>query len=89
MIKQLEDYSKNGAIDLYWQYAMIPADELTAEQKEFILSRFFDANWDNIIARFPRYHELLNKRGGSSKEEIQKATESFTDNEYPRFTNLV
>ncbi len=82
LIKQLEDYSINGAIDLYWQYAMIPADKLTADQKEFILSRFFDANWDNIIARFPRYQELLNQRGGSSKEDIQKAVENFTDNDF-------
>ncbi len=78
LIKQLEDYSKNGAIDLYWEYALIPAEDLSDNQKGFILTRFFDVNWDNIIARFPRYQELLEKRGGSSKEEIQSAIETFT-----------
>ena len=79
LIKQLEDYSKNGAIDLYWEYTLIPAEELSDSQKEFILTRFFDVNWDNIIARFPRYQELLDKRGGSSKEEILAAIETFTE----------
>lgn len=78
LIKQLEDYSKNGAIDLYWQYALIPANELTIAQKEFILNRFFDANYDKIIARFPRYQELLDKRGGSSREDIQTAIGKFS-----------
>ncbi len=81
LIKQLEDYSKNEAIDLYWEYALIPAEDLTEDQKEFILTRFFDVNWDNIIARFPRYQELLDKRGGSSKDEIQSAIESFSDSD--------
>ena len=82
LIKQLEDFSKNGAIDLYWEYAMVSAEELSTEQKEFILTRFFDVNWDNIIARFPRYQELLEKRGGATKEEIQVALESFTDADF-------
>jgi alpha-amylase/alpha-mannosidase (GH57 family) len=82
LIKQLEDYSKNGAIDLYWEYALLPPDELTNNQKEFILTRFFDVNWDNIISRYPRYQELLNKRGGSSSEEIELAIENFTDQDF-------
>ena len=35
---------------------------MTAEQKVFILQRFFDTN-RKIIARFPRYQELLTMRG--------------------------
>jgi alpha-amylase/alpha-mannosidase (GH57 family) len=82
LIKQLEDYSNNGAIDLYWQYALIPPDQLTIDQKKFILSRFFDVNWDNIIAKFPRYQELLNKRGGATDEEIELALTSFSNQDF-------
>lgn len=82
LIKQIEDFVQNGAIDLYWQYSLIPANQLTNDEKVFILNRFFDANWDNIIARFPRYQELLDKRGGSSDEEIQKAIESFSEEDF-------
>lgn len=82
LIKQLDDYSKNNATDLYWQYSLIPAEQLTNEQKEFILARFFDANWDHIIARFPAYQDLLNKRGGSLEAEIQKAMQSYSDQDF-------
>jgi alpha-amylase/alpha-mannosidase (GH57 family) len=58
LLRQLEDYS-NGAKDLYWYYTEIPADQLTQEDKTFILSRFFDTN-PKVIARFPRYVELRN-----------------------------
>jgi alpha-amylase/alpha-mannosidase (GH57 family) len=61
LIRQLDDIS-NGAKDLYWVHAEIRADDLTDEQKQFILDRFFDIN-PSIIARFPRYQELSQMRG--------------------------
>ena len=58
LLRQLEDFS-NGAKDLYWYYTEINADILTQEDKDFIVSRFFDTN-PKVIARFPRYVELRN-----------------------------
>ena len=58
LLRQLEDFS-NGAKDLYWFYTEINADDLTEEDKAFIVSRFFDTN-PKVIARFPRYVELRN-----------------------------
>ncbi|HRO24962.1 MAG TPA: hypothetical protein PLR07_11790, partial [Promineifilum sp.] len=55
LIRQLDDLGA-GATDLYWQHTIIPADELSDEQKQFILDHFFDTN-RKIIARFPRYQE--------------------------------
>ncbi len=78
LIRQLDDFVNNGAKDLYWVMAEVPAEELTDEQKEFILTRFFDTNYDNIIGRFPRYEELLLKRGGSDDTSIALAMEEFT-----------
>ena len=63
LIRQLDDLSA-GAKDLYWQYTEIPAEELTADEKLFLLERFFDIN-RTIIARFPRYQELLDLRDES------------------------
>jgi alpha-amylase/alpha-mannosidase (GH57 family) len=60
LIRQLDDLQA-GAKDLYWVHTEIPADELTDDQKQFILERFFDTN-RKIIERFPRYQELLVKR---------------------------
>ena len=82
LIKQLDDFTENGAIDYYWLLAEKPASELTVEEKEFILTRFYDANWDNIIGRFPRYNELLNLRGGTSSEDIAEAITTFTEQDF-------
>jgi alpha-amylase/alpha-mannosidase (GH57 family) len=82
LIRQLDDFVNNDAKDLYWVLAEVPAEELTDEQKEFILTRFFDANWDNIIARFPRYKELLLKRGGTDETAIASAMGTFTTQDF-------
>lgn len=61
LLRQVDDLAA-GAKDLYWTTAEVPADQLSEEQKLFILQRFFDIN-RKIIARFPRFQELLNARG--------------------------
>ncbi len=65
LIRQLDDFQA-GAKDLYWVIAEVPADQLTEEQKQFLLDRFFDTN-RKIIARFPRYQELLQKRDAGTE----------------------
>ncbi len=82
LIRQLDDYANNGVKDLYWTYAEVPADKLSVEQKTFILQRFFDANWDHVIARFPRYQELLEKRGGTDSDAIAAALENFSEGDF-------
>ena len=79
LIRQLQDYTENGAKDLYWVLAEVPAAELSVEQKTFILGRFFDVNWDHIIAVHPRYQELLNLRGGTDEAAISSAVENFSE----------
>jgi len=82
LIRQLDDCVNNDAKDLYWTLAEIPAAELTLEQKTFILTRFFDANWDHIIAIHPRYQELLDLRAGTDEDDIAKAVETFTEQDF-------
>jgi alpha-amylase/alpha-mannosidase (GH57 family) len=50
-----------GTKDIYWVLSEVPAAELTADERDFILQRFFDTN-ARIIARFPRYAELAARR---------------------------
>ena len=61
LIRQLDDIAA-GAKDKYWVIAEKPASQLTADDKKFMLQRFFDTN-RKIIARFPRYQQLLDDRG--------------------------
>jgi alpha-amylase/alpha-mannosidase (GH57 family) len=69
LLRQLQDMEA-GAVDLYWVHTLVPAAELTADQKDFIASRFFDIN-PKIIARFPRYREIADDRGNSANWDIQ------------------
>ncbi len=80
LIRQLDDLAA-GAKDLYQVYTEIPAEELTDDDKAFILSRFFDTNGE-IIARFPRYLELSEMRGGASAEQIDAAIASWTADDF-------
>jgi len=81
LIRQLNDLA-SGAKDIYWVLGEKPVTELTDEEKRFILERFFDVNWTNIIARYPRYQELLDKRGGTEPSNIDNAMETFTEQDF-------
>ncbi|HET6444478.1 MAG TPA: glucodextranase DOMON-like domain-containing protein [candidate division Zixibacteria bacterium] len=77
LIRQLDDLAA-GAKDLYWTHTEIPASDLTDEQKQFILDQFFDIN-RGIIARFPRYQELLQLRDNSDDPISAYSTQDFLD----------
>src|SRR5690606_22296408 len=68
LLYQLNAYASGAAVDTYQQVYRTPAESLSLDQKEFLLRRFFDANWDKVIARFPRYLELLEKRGRDASD---------------------
>ena len=58
MIVQIEDYASGRAVDKYLRLALKPADDLTADDQQFILQYFFHANPGRMIDRYPRYSEL-------------------------------
>jgi alpha-amylase/alpha-mannosidase (GH57 family) len=80
LLRQLDDFS-GGAKDIYWVMAEKPADQLTEDDKRFILQRFFDTN-PKIIARFPRYQELADKRQSADPAAIDAALASFTTQDF-------
>ncbi len=48
-----------------------------------MLENFFLANWDNMIKPFPRYFELLNKRGlHVIKSDISRMVNYFTKGDF-------
>lgn len=79
LLKQLKEY-ESGATDVFFEYSSIPAEELTEEQKIFILENFFLANWKTMVGSFPRYKELLEKRG-KIYGEPSKLSKKFTPQE--------
>ena len=63
LLEQITDYVENQAQDRFLAVSLKKASELDIEDRIFILQHFFLAHWDNMIKSFPRYYELLMKRG--------------------------
>lgn len=83
LLQQLIDYIENDATDIYLDLTLKKASELTDADKIFILENFFLANWDNMIRPFPKYYELLVKRGFSFiKGELIRAVKYFSENDF-------
>ena len=73
LVEQLEDYVSGNIKDRFVQLTMLPVEQLTNQDKEFIRQRFFSINPDKCIAIHPRYYELYLKR---------KANKEFSPQDY-------
>ncbi|MBI5694615.1 MAG: hypothetical protein HZC51_02590 [Nitrospirae bacterium] len=63
LVDQIIDYTDGDATGLFIDHTLKPASDLDQSEKIFVLRNFFLANWDNMIKPYPRYWELLTKRG--------------------------
>ena len=54
LIEQIQDYAAARAEDEYLRVSRKRTEELTAQEKDFILSNFFNANLQRMIMIFPR-----------------------------------
>lgn len=85
LLLQLEEFSAGRVRDLFLEYAQRPAADLTPTEKAFLIRHFFSANWATMVRPFPRYQELLVKRGldvhGQDLERLAKqfSTQDFLD----------
>jgi alpha-amylase/alpha-mannosidase (GH57 family) len=59
MVMQIEEYARGEAADPFLRAALRPAEDLSAEEQEFIFKYFFQANHGRMIYRYPRYGELF------------------------------
>lgn len=83
LLEQTIDYVHYGASDRYLDLTLKPASELTPQEKTFILHDFFLANWDNMVKVYPRYNELLHKRGyHTSLQDLEKTRLIFSTQDY-------
>jgi alpha-amylase/alpha-mannosidase (GH57 family) len=61
LVDQLNDYAYNEAHDQHSILMIKPEEEFTNDDKIFILERFFDANYQNMIAKNAYYHSLYQR----------------------------
>lgn len=83
LLEQIVDYTHHGAQDVHLEISIRKASDLNQEDKVFILENFFLANWENMIKPFPRYHELLLKRGiRIFKGDLVRLTKYFSESDF-------
>jgi len=58
MVEQIEDYAAATASDPFLRLALKPAEQLSADERAFLLQYFFQANVQRLIYRYPRYARL-------------------------------
>ncbi len=83
LLEQMTDYAERHALDRCLMLSMKKASELDNEDRVFMLQNFFLANWEYMIKPFPRYYELLMKRGFHLvSSEIKRMASYFSDREF-------
>jgi len=86
LLMQLDDvvrgYETGGGSDEYLRMTLKDAAELTLDDEVYLLTHFFNAQWDNKIHIWPRYRELKDKKGGDSRSELEAAAATFTQQDW-------
>jgi alpha-amylase/alpha-mannosidase (GH57 family) len=83
LVKQLLEYAGDGRKDDFWERTAIPAADLTAEDRIFLLQNFFMANWERAIKPHKRYIELMEKRGFNPVDtELERASTLFSSQDF-------
>src|SRR3954466_12335945 len=80
LLIQLEAFAEDRAHDRFLELSVKPAGELTEADVDFMLENFFHAQRQHMIDAYPRYGELLARRGGplTSPAERRAAAARFT-----------
>jgi alpha-amylase/alpha-mannosidase (GH57 family) len=71
LLWQIEDYTERGATDIALELTLQPADALSADDRETLLSTFFAADWHHQIYPHPRYRALFEQRARGDHFSIQ------------------
>lgn len=69
LLLQIKDYIENGTRDDFFYVSQKNAQNLTNEEKVFLLKNFFMCNWETMIDSYPRYKVLLDIRGRDKRNE--------------------
>lgn len=62
LLDALIEYGENDYHDIHSRLSVTSIDDLTNDDKEFILNNFFDANYTSMIQPHENYNELYKKR---------------------------
>ena len=78
LLDSLNDYGNNGYHDIHSRLTVTDIKDLTADDKEFIINNFFDANFHSMILPNEEYNRLYQKYQTNETNDIT----AFSDQEY-------
>jgi len=70
LLVQLEAFAGDRARDRHLELGLKPAEALTEDERIFCLENFFHAHRPRMIDPYPRYAELLAKRGANGASSL-------------------
>jgi alpha-amylase/alpha-mannosidase (GH57 family) len=85
LLDQLKIYGEGMARETYAALALKNAGDLDQGEMEFLLRAFFQLSWKQMIFPYPRYKELLDRRGspdpnGKFSQSVSRySTQDFRD----------
>lgn len=83
LLEQLRFAAETNPADEFERVSLIPATDLTENDKRFILTHFFSINWDVHIHPHPRFADLLARRGDRlNGESIKQALIEYSAQDY-------
>ncbi len=80
LLDQIELYNR-GVTDYHFDLSLVPARELTPEQKKIILETFFSANHQTMIEPYIRYRQLYRKKDACGTD-LDLAVKIFSASEW-------
>ena len=81
LITQIQDYASGQAHDPFFDLIAKPAADLTAAERRLALRYLFHANPVNMVGRYPRYQELL-ERYQATFDRPEGAESHFVTRDY-------
>jgi len=83
LLLQIQEFAEGRVKDLWGDWARKPAARLEEHEKLGILENFFKIHWDNLLKPYPRYFELLNKRGLTFElEEARRSSRYWSSQDF-------
>src|SRR6185436_4812073 len=67
LLVQLEAFASESAMDRHLVLGLKPAEALSEDERAFCVENFFHAHRPRMVDPFPRYAELLARRGSNGK----------------------
>jgi len=83
LLLQIKELHEGKIRDLWLDWSRTPAAALDDETKFALLENFFKIHWDNLVKPYPRYWELLNKRGLTFyRDDVRRGLRYFSTQEF-------